>query len=534
MASPAGGAAGQAAMDRNLAGKRLGRYEVLTQIASGGMAGVYAGRAVGVAGFERLVAIKVLHPHLAYEEEFISMFLDEARLAARIRHPNVVATLDISDSDGDGYFIVMEYIEGDHFGGLLSKAARGGERLPTPVVVRVVIDALAGLSAAHHLTDETGAPLDLVHRDVSPHNVMVGKDGISRLTDFGVAKAQVRLSSTRAGQFKGKLSYMAPEQASTGVADQRSDLFSMGIILWEGLTGRRLFRAENNAATLNKILRERVPMPSELYPELAPFDAVLTKALARDPNERLQTADDLIEALEAVARETGGVASTRSVAKQVLRWDGDKLEAEATRLREAMDALGHTDLNEAQMPMPREGSVSRVSGPRPSPAGPEEPTVAARPDNIAAPSKPRRTRGVVLAVLLLLAAAGAFVVFWPSSQPDAPPVAANPASDVTAAQATTPATTPAQTGADTMAAAAGETTPPSANPPASADTAVTPENASDAPGSPDEAGRHPTRHRRPRAAQDDSQATAPATQPAMPPPAMHDAQDDLLANPYRR
>ncbi|MCA9614278.1 MAG: protein kinase, partial [Myxococcales bacterium] len=165
---------------RNLAGRQLGRYEVLTQLASGGMAAVYVARAKGVAGFERLVAVKVLHPHLAYEEEFISMFLDEARLAARIRHPNVVGTLDISDTEGDGFFLVMEYIEGDHLGALLAAAARAGERLDTSIVARIVLDALHGLSAAHDLIDEEGDRLELVHRDISPHNVMVGVDGIGR------------------------------------------------------------------------------------------------------------------------------------------------------------------------------------------------------------------------------------------------------------------------------------------------------------------------------------------------------------------
>src|SRR5512139_1595446 len=148
---------------RTMAGRQLGRYEILCQLATGGMASVYIARAQGVAGFERLVAVKVLHPHLAHEEEFISMFLDEARLAARIRHPNVVPTLDISDTQGDGYFLVMEYIEGDHLGAILREAARAGRRLPAPVVCRIVIDALNGLGAAHQLIDEHGQPLNLVH-----------------------------------------------------------------------------------------------------------------------------------------------------------------------------------------------------------------------------------------------------------------------------------------------------------------------------------------------------------------------------------
>ena len=346
---------------RNMAGRQLGRYEVLTQLASGGMAGVYIARAQGVAGFERLVAIKVLHPHLAHEEEFISMFLDEARLAARIRHPNVVATLDISDTDGDGYFLVMDYVEGDHLGALLGRAAKQGKRLPTNAVCRIVMDALAGLAAAHALLDEDGQPLNLVHRDISPHNILVGMDGVGRLTDFGVAKAEVRMSSTRAGQFKGKLSYMAPEQASTGHADQRSDLFSMGIILWESLTGRRLFRGETNAATLSKILQEPIPLPSELWPELEPFDHVLACALDRDPDTRYQTADDMIEAIEEAARAVDGIATTRAVGSLVKELVGEKVEQEAARVKSSIVTLGRAEIGEAQLPIPRDGSSASLS-----------------------------------------------------------------------------------------------------------------------------------------------------------------------------
>lgn len=352
---------------RNLAGRRLGRYEVITQLASGGMAAVYIARAQGVAGFERLVAIKVLHAHLAYEEEFISMFLDEARLAARIRHPNVVPTTDINDTGGDGYFLVMDYIEGDHLGGLLGRAAKAGKRLPTPLVTRMVLDALAGLAAAHELTDEEGNPMNLVHRDISPHNVMVGSDGIARLTDFGVAKAEVRMSSTRAGQFKGKLSYMAPEQASTGESTQVSDVFSMGIVLWETLTGRRLFRGQTNAQTLAKILQDPIPKPSEVWPELEPFDAILEKALARVPEQRFQSANEFIDALEEVAQANGGIGTQRQVSQIVMELLGDKIEAERERIREAISQLGQAGLGEATLPIPRDGSSSSIthSGARP-------------------------------------------------------------------------------------------------------------------------------------------------------------------------
>lgn len=353
MNAPAGMPGGDR-ISRPMAGRQLGRYEILTQLASGGMASVYVARAQGVAGFERLVAIKVLHPHLAYEQEFISMFLDEARLAARIRHMNVVPTLDVSDSPGDGYFLVMEYIEGNHLGALLGRAAKKGERLPQPFVCRVLVDALQGLAAAHRLTDENGTHLQLVHRDVSPHNILVGTDGIARLTDFGVAKADVRMASTRAGQFKGKLSYMAPEQAASNETDQRSDLFSVGVILWESLTGRRLFKGDSNAATLNRLLHDEIVPPSKLWADLARYDDIVMKALSRDPNQRFQSADELAEALDAGVGRSG-VAKTRDVAEVVRALEAEKLQEERQRVRDAIEMLGRAEFASSQVPMPREG-----------------------------------------------------------------------------------------------------------------------------------------------------------------------------------
>lgn len=334
----------------DILGRRLGRYEVLTLLASGGMASVYVARATGVAGFERLVAIKVLHPHLAYEEEFIHMFLDEARLAAGIRHHNVVATTDISDTEGDGFFIVMDYIEGGHFGSLLAASGRAGERLPPNVSAKIVLEALAGLGAAHQLKDELGQSLELVHRDVSPQNIMVGVDGIARLTDFGVAKAEKRLTSTRAGQLKGKLAYMSPEQASSGFADQRSDLFSMGVILWESLTGRRLFRGENNAATLSKILMEPIPPVSALVPSLKPFDDVVLKALRREADSRFQSAQEFALALREALQAVGGAAAPHEVSGFVKRHLGERMSNQAEEIRKATERLGRRT-SEPTMPV---------------------------------------------------------------------------------------------------------------------------------------------------------------------------------------
>jgi serine/threonine-protein kinase len=449
----------------SLAGRKLGRYEVLARLASGGMAGVYVARAIGVAGFERLFAIKVLHPHLAHEEEFISMFLDEARLAARIRHPNVVPTLDISDTPDAGFYLVMEYIEGDHLGALLQKAWKLGKRLPFPVTLRIVVDALEGLAAAHNLTDESGRNLHLVHRDISPHNVMVSSDGVARITDFGVAKAEVRLSTTREGQFKGKLAYMAPEHASNGDADQRSDLFSMAIILWESLAGRRLFRAENHAATLNKICLEPVPLLSSVDAGLTPFDALMMKALARDPNDRFQSAEEFAEAIEETATTLGGIAKAREVAGLVREYAAEKLSRDTELIRSAIAQL--TASGGASQPPPAMDHVPNVVE---MPLH-DSPLLVAAPQNAARPSpgmdyaeldiseleQPRNRRMLWIAgVVLLAAAAGAGAALWsrraptaltmptPTLQPTVPAHVA-PATPTTPTTSATPTTPPAQT-----------------------------------------------------------------------------------------
>jgi serine/threonine-protein kinase len=333
------------------------------------MATVYVARVQAVAGFERLVAIKVLHSNLAHEDEFISMFLDEARLAASIRHPNVVPTIDVCDAKeaGCGYFIVMEYIEGDHLGALMSSAHKEQERLPLPVVLRMLADALGGLGAAHALRDDAGRTLNLVHRDVSPHNIMVGRDGVVRLTDFGVAKAEDRLTHTRDGQVKGKLAYMAPEQAVSGATDARSDLFSVGVILWECVTGQRLFRADTTAGTLNKLLREPIPAPSSVDPALAPLDPLLAKALAREPNARFQTADELARAIEEVAPAVGGLASLRGVARTVKHHAAAKLKREKKLVDDALRALRPDDIEQApeaddELSAPSNTDISVASG----------------------------------------------------------------------------------------------------------------------------------------------------------------------------
>jgi serine/threonine protein kinase len=337
--------------------QRIDRYELVGEIASGGMATVYLARLTGVGGFQRFVAIKRLHPHLAGEEEFVQMFLDEARLAAGIHHPNVVPILEVGASHL-GYYLVMEYIEGDTLARLLARAAGGDKQLPVAIGLRVVLDMLAGLHAAHELRDDRGEPTNLVHRDVSPQNVLVGADGIARITDFGVARAASRLSETRIGQLKGKIAYMAPEQAM-GIEDldRRADVFSSGVVVWEALSARRLFKAETEAATLTRLISEEIPPLNEMVEGVSQeLSAVVAKALERDPNRRYVSCAQFAEALEAAGTITSQVGSSRDLAAYVSVAIGDEIAQQ----REAVRAwLARSESTEDELPERWPAGLSR-------------------------------------------------------------------------------------------------------------------------------------------------------------------------------
>ena len=232
-------------------GRVIGRYELLQRLGHGGMATVFLGRATGTAGFAKRVAIKVIHPHLATEVEFVDMFLDEAHLAAELHHPNVVDTLDLGQ-DGNAYYTALELIEGDSLAGLLTEL--DGEPLPIDVVLLILLDACAGLEAAHELRAPDGSRRDLVHRDVSPQNLLVNLDGWVKVTDFGIAKAVGRTTHTRPGQLRGKLQYMSPEQARGDTIDRRADLFALGLIGYEMLSGKRPFTGDTAASALRRVL----------------------------------------------------------------------------------------------------------------------------------------------------------------------------------------------------------------------------------------------------------------------------------------
>lgn len=319
-------------------GLRGERYETLRVIASGGMATVHLGRALGMGGFERLVAIKVMHPHLASEPECVSMFLDEARLAARIRHPNVVSTLDVQQDD-EGVFLVMDYIEGPSLQQAIRPFRKSQQPFPLDVALRILLDALAGLHAAHELKDGSGKPLNLVHRDVSPQNILIGSDGIARITDFGVARAEARFASTQDGQLKGKLAYMAPEQVLLDPIDRRVDVYAAGVLLWELLTGARLMNGSTETALLAVAANATHQPPRSVNPSVpAALDEVCMRALKREPNDRFATAADFAEAIESAADAEGQkIASGRAVAAFI---DDLKAHARAVDLPEPQSARG--------------------------------------------------------------------------------------------------------------------------------------------------------------------------------------------------
>ncbi len=312
---------------------QYGRFELIAELASGGMATVFLARLVGTAGFQRFVAIKRLHPHLAREPEFVEMFLDEARLAARIHHPHVVPIQEVGEADG-AHYLVMDYIEGDTFARLLSRGTAAGKRVPPGVTARIMVEALRGLHAAHELVDDQGNFLGLVHRDVSPQNIMVAVDGLAKITDFGVARANARLTTTRTGQLKGKLAYMAPEQARGQIVDRRADIFAAGIVLWEALAMKRLFRGDGDAEVLQKVLSQPIPLPTVFQPDVPEaLVAVAMKALERDPEARFADALIFADALEDAARSAGIYASQRDVAMVLTDVLGTELSAQRTSVR---------------------------------------------------------------------------------------------------------------------------------------------------------------------------------------------------------
>ncbi len=436
----------------------LGKYKLIAELGRGGMAEVFLALVQGPAGFNKLMVIKRLRPHLAEEHEFLQMFLDEARLAAKLSHPNIVQTMEVGEHHGQ-FYISMEYLEGQP----LNRILRRCDEVTPTMVVRILADALKGLHAAHELTDYDGSALGVVHRDATPHNIFVTYNGQVKVVDFGIAKAAISVAETRTGVLKGKVSYMAPEQARGDAVDRRADIFSIGCCLWEGLAGRRLWKGKSDIQVLNAIMgEEAIPSPRVHMPDLDPaLEAIVMKALAFDPDDRYQTAKALREALtsylDGIGDRTSPLDASRLVANHFSS-EREKLRGliEAQTRQAASMSTGayqHLDLprvagtpQSLASPTPSHGS-DRISSLPPndrdtpttvhpsSPSGPSHPGLShssqppyGTPFNAAtavptSPDAGRRTPLLLAGAAFLLAAVVAGVAFVSSGadeQPAAP------------------------------------------------------------------------------------------------------------------
>jgi eukaryotic-like serine/threonine-protein kinase len=315
----------------------IGRYALFDELAAGGMATVHLGRLLGPKGFSRTVAVKRLHAHFVKDPEFVTMFMDEARIVSRIVHPNVVSMVDVVQSEA-GLFLIMEYVHGESLSRLMRTARKAGEPIPHRVVAAVMSGVLLGLHAAHETKGADGQLLGVVHRDVSPQNVILGADGSARVLDFGIAKAAGRAQITREGQIKGKLAYMSPEQIR-GQVDRRTDVFAAAVLLWEMLAGRRLHEGMKEVDIVTRVVKGDFAPPSAFAAQISPeIDAIVLRALAADPNERFASARELALELERVV----GLASPSEVSAWV-----EHLAPEA--LKERTDLVSAMELSSADL-----------------------------------------------------------------------------------------------------------------------------------------------------------------------------------------
>ncbi|MFY0575155.1 serine/threonine protein kinase [Cystobacter fuscus] len=345
-----------------------GKYQLLKRIATGGMAQIFLARE---RGQNRLLVIKRILPHLADNEEFVQMFLDEARIAARLDHPHIVQIYDLGSQD-DSFFIAMEYIHGEDLRRVWKRAERSGQLIPVAFVCRALSEACAGLDHAHKKVDAHGKPLNIVHRDISPQNILLTFDGRTKVVDFGIAKAADQATETRSGVLKGKYSYMSPEQAAGEKVDRRSDIFALGVVLYELLTGTRLFKRSNDVITLQAVIECKVLPPSQVNPRVPKdLDPIVMKALEREPGDRYPEALQLQRALEAWLDVYPQPSSTAHLATYMKDLYATRL-AEEARLGDVLveEAEAHSPSIAPKSP-DRTGRSSRetMAAPRPDAAG---------------------------------------------------------------------------------------------------------------------------------------------------------------------
>jgi serine/threonine-protein kinase len=401
----------------------LGRYEVVGHLATGGMAEILLGRLVGPSGFERPVVLKRILPHLARTRSFVDMFLDEARIVARIRHPNVVAVHELG-REGEELYLVMEYVEGESLGGLMRRMWMRDEELGYQLAAHVVAEACAGLHAAHELEDDSGRKQHLVHRDVSPHNLMVTYSGQVKVLDFGIAKAADRITRTEAGQVKGKFEYMSPEQCRGRPLDRRSDVFALGVVLYELTTSRRLFKRSHELAALKAICEQPVVPPSRVAAGYPPeLERICMRALSRRREDRYATATDMRRDLLAALRTFEGSAMQEEALADLMRaLFADRIEDKQDMLRRFRAGAALTSVPVAEPDETVEipvffddhGSIvgdAHTDAEREAEPEPDAPSPATTATS-ATTSRSLRARTPLLAGVLLSAGAAALAAAW--------------------------------------------------------------------------------------------------------------------------
>ena len=447
---------------------RFGQYEILERIAAGGMAEVYKAKRTGVEGFQKIVAIKKILPHIADDEGFVTMFADEAKLAAQLNHPNIIHIYDLGKIQAGGYFIAMEYVDGRDLRAIQQGARELGVPLPVSLAVYVASKVASALDYAHRRRDAEGHELNIVHRDVSPQNILISYEGEIKLCDFGIAKAASKASHTQSGALKGKMQYMSPEQAWGKAIDRRSDLFSLGVVLHELLTGEPLFRGDSDIGILEKVRNAEVPTPSGANPEVPHnLDAIVLRALAKDPEERYANASDLLRDLDSVLYSYTPAPGGADVAIYLHRLQAEESAMSESKAREAAQAA-HEAEPAARKRKSKGAPVSRKTGipPRaaeppaaPPPAPPKAPAPAPPPrepeppvevfGSMAARSAEGANRTPLYIAIGVAAALLAAFALWKMTRPESPTVAPAPVPTVAAAS---PSPQPAQTLAPTAPA----------------------------------------------------------------------------------
>ena len=380
------------AATRLVRGTRLGRYELLLPIAAGGMGQVWAARLVGSHGFSKLVAIKTILPMLVSDPEVEKMFYDEARVAALVHHPNVCQTLELAE-DNKTLYMVMEWVDGASFRELVRTSTGGTNPVDPPIGARIMADVCAGLHAAHDLLDEDGKPLEVVHRDVSPQNVLLSIDGAVKVTDFGLVRALGRLHITRASRPKGKVGFMAPEQLSGGTIDRRADIFSAGCVLYESTTGRPPFPGDGEPQIIARMLMGEYELPSVHVPGYpAELEAIIVRALEQEPSKRFESADAMHTALEKYlekhpmsAKRLGAFVNERC--KEIIAARRDAIRGAAQKSDNNVEATdpGRTPVPTAPPTLSSSDDESEHSASRSTAAGV---STSSKPE--ATPSPPRR------------------------------------------------------------------------------------------------------------------------------------------------